>query len=214
MGESDETGQQKIQFYGASVAAWFNTALEHDKSILTLSAAGIGLLVTLLTTTGISGAALLSLYIASVVSFLLSICGVLLIFKRNKYHIEQIISGKSKDADAVLSKLDTLVILAFAFGVVFSALIGISAGISSYVQRVQAMKESKVVPGQQVANDSFNSMAKLQPRGDLGKSFNHAGKLQPQAPAPAPAPAQQDTAAPVSAPVQPPAGETSGGNEP
>lgn len=214
MGEAEEIAQQRVQFYGASVAAWFNTALEHDKSILALSAAGIGLLVTLLTTTGITGAALLSLYIAAVCSFLSSICGVLIIFKRNEYHIEQIVSGKSRDTDAILSKLDTFIILAFAFGVAFSSLIGISAGIASYAHRGQAVKGSKVVTGQQLTNDSFNHMVKLQSQGDLGKSFNNAGKLQPQAPAPAPSTAESNTSTPIPAPASPPAGKASGGSEP
>lgn len=45
-----------VEYYSAAVTAWFNTALEHDKSILTLAAGGIGLLITLLTTVGLSTA--------------------------------------------------------------------------------------------------------------------------------------------------------------
>lgn len=53
MNEERNTQEKDIQFYAASVTAWFNTRLEHDKSLLALSAGGIGLLVTLLTTVGV-----------------------------------------------------------------------------------------------------------------------------------------------------------------
>ena len=46
MNSPDETTRLKeVEFYAANVGAWLNTSLEHDKSILTLSAGGIGLLV-------------------------------------------------------------------------------------------------------------------------------------------------------------------------
>lgn len=51
---SDEIEQQKsVEFYAAGINAWYNTSLEHDKSIFSLSAGGIGLLITLLTTVGL-----------------------------------------------------------------------------------------------------------------------------------------------------------------
>lgn len=44
---SDEIEDQKrVEFYSAGLAAWYATRLEHDKSLLTLSAGGIGLLMT------------------------------------------------------------------------------------------------------------------------------------------------------------------------
>lgn len=46
--------QKRVEYYAASVNAWFNTSLEHDKSLFTLSAGGIGLLITLLTTVELS----------------------------------------------------------------------------------------------------------------------------------------------------------------
>jgi len=41
--EPDEEGiRKKLAYYSAAATAWFNTRLEHDKSLLTLSPAGIG----------------------------------------------------------------------------------------------------------------------------------------------------------------------------
>lgn len=72
--------QKEVEFYAASVNAWFNTSLEHDKSLFTLSAGGIGLLLTLLTTVGLSSAESLVLYIGAILSFLSAIIAILLIF--------------------------------------------------------------------------------------------------------------------------------------
>lgn len=41
---------KQVEFYSQGVAAWFNSALEHDKSLLTLSVAGIGVLLALMQT--------------------------------------------------------------------------------------------------------------------------------------------------------------------
>ena len=67
---SDEVDDQKrVEFYSAGLTAWYNTRLEHDKSLLTLSAGGIGLLMTLMTTVGVSSAESLVLYICALVAF-------------------------------------------------------------------------------------------------------------------------------------------------
>jgi len=61
--------QKDVAFYSAAVTAWFATALELDKSILTLAAGGVGLHVTLLTTVGVRSAEGLVLYISALASF-------------------------------------------------------------------------------------------------------------------------------------------------
>lgn len=189
------TTEQDIQFYAASITAWFNTALEHDKSILTLSAAGIGLLVTLLTTTGINSAVVLLLYVTAILCFLLSITCVLLIFNRNKIHIEQVIARSNSGSDIFLSGLDRIVLIAFGAGVVFSVFIGISTGIHSYTRDKQEMIEKNIIQDQQVAKESFNNINNLKKQTNLNKNFNNEAKLQPaRAPVPtAKTPADTET---------------------
>jgi hypothetical protein len=36
-----EESQKRVEYYATSVNAWFNTSLEHDKSILTLAAGAL-----------------------------------------------------------------------------------------------------------------------------------------------------------------------------
>jgi hypothetical protein len=51
----EETARAKdVEFFAAGVNAWYNTALEHDKSIFALAAGSIGLLVSTQSTSNAS----------------------------------------------------------------------------------------------------------------------------------------------------------------
>ena len=185
----NEVKQQKdIQFFGAVMGAWVNTALEHDKSLLTLSAGGIGLLVTLLSTVGVSNVVLLVLYIAAMLAFLACVVGVLGVFRRNQTHIKQVVDGKD-DPDPVLHALDAAARASFGIGAILTTIIGISTAALSYTASEARMSNERVTREGTV---------------DLGRSLNNIGSLRPnaggtpaqapaQAPAPASAPAKQTT---------------------
>lgn len=204
MTQDEIDDQKKIEFYAASVSAWYESSLEHDKSLLTLSAGGIGLLITLLTTVGLGTAEALVLYVGAISSFVVSLVSVLRVFRGNQKHIEDVLSGKNPSTDPALSRLDVTAIWSFGLGVVFTAVIGISAAIHSLTTKEKIMtnetqKTTTTVP----LRESFNGAANLQSGSDLGKSFNGAGNLQPQ-------PAAQTTVpASTTAPSTPP---SSGGN--
>src|SRR4051812_12163082 len=65
--------QKQVAFYGAVVTAWVETAMEKDKTLLSLSTGGIGLLVTLLTTVGPSSNDELWWYAAAGTCFVLAV---------------------------------------------------------------------------------------------------------------------------------------------
>lgn len=181
---SDGIDDQKcVEFYSAGLTAWYATRLEHDKSLLTLSAGGIGLLMTLMTTVGVSSAESLVLYVCALVAFLVCLSAVLVIFKKNSDHLEEAIVGTASQNDPTLSRLDAIGIWAFAFGVVFSVVIGISAAINSYGKGEKKMSDSDQKQNSVgIAQESFNGVARLQPQTDLTKSFNGIAKLQPASP--------------------------------
>lgn len=197
--------QKEVEYYSAAVTAWFGTALEYDKSLLTLSAAGIGLHLTLLTTVGLRSAEGLVLYIGLIVCFTASLLAILRVFRLNQKHIEDIISGRVTGSDPGLARLDLFAIVSFGAGVVLTAIVGISAAVYSYSEKEISVannaKPSKSAP----TFDSVNGAAKLQPSTQLEKSFNGAASLQSsaslpaaqtvaaQAPAPTPAPQAQTT---------------------
>src|SRR5574340_292490 len=197
--------QKQVEYYAASVNAWFNTSLEHDKNLLALSAGGIGLLLTLLTTVGLSSAEFLILYIGAIVSFVVALVAILIVLRRNRTYIENTLLGKSSN-DPLLAKLDLAALFAFGIGVVFTAIIGIAAAVHSYSTMEKAMANETTKKTDTVAL-SFNGASNLQSSTDFTKSFNGAANLQPQ-------PAASATAPAAPAPTTPASGtsQTQGGN--
>jgi hypothetical protein len=198
-----EDRPKEVEFYAASVTAWYCTRLEHDKSLLTLSAGGIGLLIALLTTIGVSSAEGLVLYVLALASFATCLGAVLLIFKENAAHLEAAIKPDAPVVDPLLRRLDNVAVAAFAIGVAFAAVIGVSAAVSSYT-KVKAMTDENKQVGKQSSQRSFDGATNMKPSEDIKKSFNGAANLKPTpelaSPAPGTAPAQ--TPAAETAPAQ------------
>jgi hypothetical protein len=185
--EYEDNRLKNVEFHAASVNAWYSTALEHDKSIFALSAGGIALLVTLLTTVGVPSLWVLLLYGAAIICFLTCLILVLVVFKGNRKHIEEVISGQTVGSDPSLDRLDTATWWSFIVGVVLAAFVGGAAAYNSYAKELKVANEKQPTakPGPTMAHDSVSGAAKLQ------KSFNGVSVFQqtitPPAPAPAPA---------------------------
>lgn len=197
---SPSTDEQKaVAYYGAAVTAWFTTSLEYDKNLLTLSAAGIGLHLTLLTTVGLKSAEGLVLYIGAILCFTAALLTVLRVFRLNQKHIEEIVSSKVSGTDPALGRLDLFGIVNFGIGVVLTAIVGISTAVSSYSDKDKPMTEKQQSTRGVPTFDSVNGAARLQPTTPLEKSFNGAASLQPAASQPV---AQATTSQPqASAPI-------------
>lgn len=118
--------EKEIEFYSAAVHAWFGTRQEHDRSLLILSAGGIGLLVTLLSTVAIHSTAIVVLYILALVFFLVCLGTVLSIFKANATYLVAIVNNPDKKAeDKCLGVLDMIAIGSFSVAAALSSVIGI-----------------------------------------------------------------------------------------
>jgi hypothetical protein len=176
-----------VEFYSQGVAAWFNSALEHDKSLLTLSVAGIGVLVSFMQS-AIDSISSLLLYVSAILAFMICLVSVLLIFKRNQKHIVDVFNGKNED-DSMLEIMDMSANYSFVAGMLLSALLGISLAINTYIdkgknmanengknsaQSVPAFDSVNGMKGLLPCNESFNQMK------DLQKSFNGMSQLQGQ----------------------------------
>lgn len=187
----EEAQAKKIEFYSQGVAAWFNTALERDKSLLTLSIAGLGFLLASMPTAVNSITALILYYLAAL-ALLVCVLSVLLIFQRNKKHIQDVFNGATND-DTWLAVLDNVAMWSFMLGVLFCAIIGISSATSTYFEKERSMATEKNTAintkGLTLTQESFNQMAALQ------KSFNGLAQLQPAQPATA-QPAQSSASQP------------------
>lgn len=213
----DEIAHQKeVEYYASSTNAWFNTSLEHDKSVLTLAGGGIGLLITLLTTVGLSSEEALVLYVGAIASFLIALVSVLIVFRRNRTYIEQVLMGQAGATDPILARADSIAMWAFGVGVVFTAVIGIATAIHSYTSKEKSMANEPTKTPQTVPlRESFNGATNLRPTIDsfnraanLQRSFNGASNLQPQPIASTAAPTASATTPPPSGTSQNPSGSS------
>ncbi len=103
MTEKELGDEKEIAWYAAALDAWYGTRLEHDKSLLTLSAGGIGLLITLASTVGIPSRIALRLASLAILAFILCVVAVLLIFKGNSGHLEDVVHGEGNAVENSLS---------------------------------------------------------------------------------------------------------------
>lgn len=173
MSEQDK----ELQFYSAVVNAWFSTRAELDRSLLTLSAGGIGLLITLLSTVGVNSVEGVVLYVAALLSFLICLGSVLWIFARNASHLQEIIH-QDTPADRILGVLDIAAAISFLVAAVLSCIIGIATAVQSFQSREVDMSENQ--KSRELAQDSFNGATSMRPtQSDFTKSFNGAAALKP-----------------------------------
>ncbi|GAB3410365.1 hypothetical protein NX774_05280 [Massilia agilis] len=178
--------QMDVEFYAATVAAWYSTALEYDKSLFTLSAGGIGLLIGLMTAVGVSSNAVLHLYVAAILFFLLCLCVLLVVFRRNKVYLTAVVRGQ-QEADPLLTVLDAAAMIMFGIAAVLTVIIGVSAAVQTFDKGKKTMADQKQehqLSGLNPANESFNDVTairkSLNDAHALQRSFGGAAAMRPQ----------------------------------
>ncbi len=187
----DQTKQLKaVEFYAAGVNGWINTALERDKSLLTLSAAGLGLLVSLMATVGVKSTASLMLYGVAALAFLVCLVSVLMVLGANKMVIERALSQQSQPP---IAWLDKTAMSSFAVGALLSAIIGFSTAINSYLagEKAMATHERTNQSTEDWGRKSFDRFERLQQ--DQGKDNGNGAPAPPppvEADKPEPQPAK------------------------
>lgn len=166
--------EKDIQNYAVQLNAWFNTKLEKDKSIITISSAAVGLLVTILTTKGVHSFCQVVFYFFAFASFLVAIITAVNILDKNAEQIEKDLTGNG-NINAILGRSDLIIKLSFYSGIIFTILLGISYGANQFLND---LKEKKVA--------EENSKPKRED--PIFESFTGSNKLKPSVPAP-----QKDT---------------------
>ncbi|MDP1871698.1 MAG: hypothetical protein Q8K61_08720 [Gallionella sp.] len=150
---------KEVEAYAAAFNAWFNTALEHDKSLLALSAGGIGLLLTLVTTVGLNSVLSLCLYFGALFFFATTIIAVLFIFRKNRVLISEILLDEKKTTN--LKLLDNIALVTFGIGVVLIAILGTITAHNSYIEKGKQMSKDEPKKTTGIAMDSFEGLAQL-----------------------------------------------------
>jgi len=176
---------KNIAHYSVLLGAWIQTKMERDKTLVTLSAAAIGLLVTILTTVGVKSIWEVPFFAVAVTSFLVTIWSSLVIYQLNSQHLEDAIRGSSQK-DPRLEKYDKRSIRSFIIGSVSALIIGIlSASFQVLKPEENAMTEkgntSQYVGKQTTLRESVNGVTNLNPNATLKKSLDGITDLSPQA---------------------------------
>ena len=175
---------KNIAHYSILLSAWIETKMERDKTLVTLSAAAIGLLVTILTTVGAKHFWEIPLFAFAVISFLVTIWSSLTIYQLNSEHLEEAIKGSSVK-DPRLEKYDKQSVRAFIIGSVVTLLIGVSSAsyelINPKVNKMTSQQKSSDSSQKPATlRESLDGVTKLNP--SLGKkSFDGITNLNPQA---------------------------------
>lgn len=104
---------KEAETHSGFVNGWLNTKLEKDKSILTLSTAGIGVLVTFFNSIDPDNLLILFNYIFALLFFIISLMTAIYIFGENAKYLQKIIHKKPAKSIACL---DYLLSISFILG--------------------------------------------------------------------------------------------------
>lgn len=177
-------------YYSVLLNAWIITSLELDKSILFLSSAGIGLLVTILLSFNVASLFIFTLIIFACMLFVVCIIGVLLILSLNKKHLENI-RNKNNSLSKHLSRLDRFVYYAYALGIIITLVVGIVVGWSNlnktleeemnrneFPQESANVKEEKSFSGFETMKPDFDDSTTVQQTETLGPATQSDNESQ------------------------------------
>lgn len=125
--ETDDLEKSKcVEFYSQSYASFYNTTMEKDKSILTVSAGGIGFLITILTISKEITLAEYILFLVAALSFIVAIFIIIQIFGKNADYIISLTTDTNdcEEKESKLKTLDSVATCAFVAGIVISVILG------------------------------------------------------------------------------------------
>lgn len=132
----DEHREKRVAYYSAVVTGWINTKLERDKSLLTISSAGIAAVVALYASKGINSTVEAYLLVTSLISFIFAIVIIIRIFDRNGEIFKAAAHGEKPVS---LKKLDVAASSFFLIGIVTAILVVLT---HAYVGSQKAINES------------------------------------------------------------------------
>ena len=187
--DSAEQSQKRIAFYTEIVGAWIETRMERDRAILTLSAAGIGLLVTILTTTSLPARWLIYVYALAGSAFLVACLTCVSVFSKNARHLEEIVQKRSGIGEG-LERHDLVSAITFGIGVLAFIVIG----VSSAYYKIQG-QEGSALPKIEQKTSGQNSSEGTKSLSGVEK-LSPASQEKPTTPA-QPAAAPETTSAPI-----------------
>ncbi|MEZ8734882.1 hypothetical protein AB4559_09370 [Vibrio sp. 10N.222.51.C8] len=167
-----------VEFKSQSYASYYTTSMEKDKSILTLSVAGIGFSLTLLKLAEVVNLHDLIIFVLSSLSFLGSIYAVVTMFGKNADFMIDLTQDKDVSVKQYqLQQLDKVAIRCFYIGIVLTIILGLSTSIG-LINKEKNMSENEK---QNVIQTEVRgiSLESLQGAQQIKKSLATAAELAP-----------------------------------
>lgn len=163
--------QKYVEYNSQSYASFYNTKLEKDKSILTLSVAGLGFLITFTNFAKDLSLFEYCIFIFAALSFLFCVYNVITIFDKNAIYIIEITQDKDVSViEGALKKLDKRAIISFYIGIFLSFCLGASI---SYIKLNEGAIMSQTEKSTQRSNEtekkSYSGSSAMNPRTSTGK---------------------------------------------
>ena len=124
----EELKAKRVEYYSASIGAWFNTSQEFDKSMFALSAGGIALLVSVMS--NVKTLAMFLLFIGASISFIVAAGVLLAVFQKNKPFLKQLAQNEQADS-SLLVALDATAKIFFGLGVLLTVILGITMAMQN-----------------------------------------------------------------------------------
>jgi hypothetical protein len=138
----EELKGKNIAHYSVLLSAWIQTRMERDKTLVTLSLAGVGFLITIVNVVGLNSNLSAVLFAVSFLGFMLTIWSSLEIYERNAKHLERELRGAEATRDQKPLKLEQFDKLSkWAF--LIAALCAIFGGTISAGSKYMAIKVSQ-----------------------------------------------------------------------
>ena len=176
--EDDELKLKRIEYYSASVNTWFATSMELDKSILTLSAGGIGILFAFQKDYGIKDPFAFITFIGALICFIISLISVLKIFDINREHIKRVLAEEEEESKSLWC-LDKIKIWSFKLAIILTAVLVLINIASTTDKNIEEEKMGKKVT--EIQQDSISGMKNIAP----SKYQNSVNKMSDIKPMPA-----------------------------
>jgi hypothetical protein len=172
---------KNIAHYQVLLSAWIETRMERDKTIITLSAAAIALLVTIITAVHINGLWQYLFATIAFAGFIIASCSCLHIYQINAKHIEEALRDEHKGlSSSLLKNLDILSLIGFYVGV--GGIILMAIFVSFQKTGGLAMSDKKQDVSKKIVKiqESLNGIKKLSPKDIETASLNGINNLSPQ----------------------------------
>lgn len=155
-----------IEYYSQAYASFYNTTLEKDKSILTLSVAGLGFLITFANLNVKLGCVAYAAFILAALAYLYSIYNIITIFGENAKYIIEITtdSGKEGEIETQLKKYDKRAINSFYIGIILSLALGVITSFQSQLKEENIVAEENTdFKNLKVIGESYGGVSMLKP---------------------------------------------------